>query len=378
MILNILILVRLYSLVSAIGGKDSSRSVLPYRKPSSFRSITRRQTKTPPKRRTQTRTRITKTFTKNTRITRPDQEEGYSPSIFDLKAKERASSTLQTIRGFMKNHNHSLSTDKAKLKKEKLLFGNISLATLNAHVDNRMKEKSQQLILHNFIDTHHPSIFALQGATKGLVNYLLEQSNGHYRAACMGDRFREMDKMTRIAEFKPIIYDTSMFTLILEVPFNPKAPNQTYATMALFKNKKTSAQFAVVNMDLYSVSEKTNQMWFATILSNYFGSRLTRDVPVFFMGTIESYSMAERKLFAKGVSNLLNKDENNNGMMMGTFHGHGTYNDGKERDFVLLMDVKKQFRLNYIRILNGFDKENFMHYPIYAILSFAPEHRKSE
>lgn len=246
-------------------------------------------------------------------------------------------------------------------------FGKLGIITLNAHVERDTLEQNQQEEILNLIDTHHPSILALQGVGKSELKSIEQRLKGHYEAACRKALFREL-WMNRL-EVLPILYDTNTLMRISEIVFEPtEYENQAYGCAVVFYDRTINMMYTVVNVDLPSTNKGLVDSQIFNIFQNIKKSKF-KTFPIFLTGTINEMSDSLEILVTKGLNNLVEFDKNNVGLSRTTFHHYGRVGDNQQRDFVLLEDGDKRLKLNYARILSRFPKRNFEHFPVYAILS---------
>lgn len=261
--------------------------------------------------------------------------------------------------GFLKNHNAPTSPDS---------FGDISLITLNAHIDKDTLEEKQKSHIIELFNTHHPTVFAIQTVSKELMEYISNGVRPHYSISATD--FKNIDLRTRKEEYKPIFYDANVLEVITVKAFKGSSKNEHYATFSIFRHKETQSIFTIVNMDLFSADSKAIDTQVFNILANIEKTPY-KDSPIFLMGTINVMSNKLRRAINSRYDNLIVRDFNNRALSKNTFHYHGFMNDGVQRDFIFFRDSAKSLKLNYSRILEAFDKESFEHYPIYSILSFS-------
>lgn len=291
----------------------------------------------------------------------------YSPSMFDPLAIKKYPE-LFSIKGFIKNHqNHRL-----KKLSSKIYFGNLSISTINARLERDTLENKQINTLASFIDSHHPTLLLLQSLSKDVMDNIESIIDNHYKLSV--NNFVDIDRTSMKNEYKPILYDSKILKEIGNGNFSPPFAEQTttYATFSTFQIINTNHIFTVINVDLYSADAKTIETQLFTIIKHIHESYID-NYPIIIGGTINAKTRAINKLISKAFKNLLKKDKNNTKLSEDTFHDNGNFSDGISRDFILLHDENDLFQINYARILKGFDKESFKHYPIYGILTVKHE-----
>lgn len=281
----------------------------------------------------------------------------YIPSKYDTYATNY-SSELASVRGYATDHNAPNNIKK---------FGDLSIITLNAFVGEDIIEGIQAEAIIDLFDTHHPTIFGLQGLSKDSMESIKDKIQNHYSVAC--DDKVEIDIRTREMLYKPIFYDKEVLERIYEDSFDPSIKNETYATFAVFRRNNSNQIFMVINADLFSADPGAIDVQFFNIIAHQLNSH-AKDFPFFFLGTINTIGPSLRRVLKSMFLNLVEKDSNNRKESLNTFHGQVEMNDGVQRDFVLLNDRHRMFLLNYTRILNHWNGKDFAHYPIYSILSF--------
>lgn len=284
----------------------------------------------------------------------------FAPSMYDFRVdpEERV---YEGYFGFLKRHFYVPDGNH---------FGELSLMSLNAHIDRDTLEKKQQDSILGLIDLHHPSIFALQGLSQSEYDSLTPIISEHYDFACKDALFSEV--WTNKIETLPILYDKYSLVKIRDYVFQPKEyERQAYGCIGVFYSKLSEQIFSVINIDLPSTDENLVNIEIYNILEHLENSDI-RDFPVFMTGTINRLSDKLKKLMDTNFINLHTLDRNNIGLNKTTFHRHGHVNDNIQRDFILLKDKSKKFKLNYSRTLSRYPKDNFEHFPNFAILSRTP------
>lgn len=280
----------------------------------------------------------------------------YMPSKYDVRANEY-SPELAQIKGYAKNH---------VVFNEVIKFGNLSILTLNAYVGNDLLETMQGTFILDLIDTHHPTIFALQGLSKEAMEYIKNKTSGHYAIAA--EDVIEIDQRTREILYKPVLYDTGVLEKVFETSFNQNSKAQTYATFTIFRRKNTGQEFILINVDLFSADPAAIDLGFFEIKAHLNKSRF-ENYPILVTGTINTMSKKLEKAMDVLFINPLRKDEKNNGESFTTFHGLKKMNDGIQRDFILQSKKTNMFKPNYARILKLWNTSVFEHYPVYTILT---------
>ncbi|ELA42595.1 uncharacterized protein VICG_00347 [Vittaforma corneae ATCC 50505] len=281
----------------------------------------------------------------------------FAPSVYDF-AVDPENKKYQEHSGFV--HRHYYTEDKNH-------FGEIALMTLNTHVESDIVEKNQKNGILALIDLHHPAVFALQGLTQSVLSGVQKEASEHYEVACTDALFKEI--RTNKLEVMPIFYDSNSLIKIKESIIEPeKYKNQAYACVVVFYDKLIQKIYTVINVDLPSTDPKVIDSQVYNIIHNLENSKF-KDFPVFVVGTINTMSEELRKLVKRDMKNLIDQDKNNIGLRKTTFHNHGTVNDNLQRDFILLKDKAKEFKLNYSRILSRYSKMSFEHFPVFSILS---------
>lgn len=283
----------------------------------------------------------------------------FAPSIYDFRV-DPEEKTYESYRGFLKRHFYI---------PDKNHFGELSLMSLNTHIDRDTLEKKQEEDIMRLIDLHHPSIFSLQGLSLTEYESLQLSIDDHYENGCKNALFSEV--WTNKVEILPIFYDKYSLVKIRDYVFQPKEyEKQAYGCIAVFYSKLTEQMFSVINIDLPSTDENLVNAEVYNILEHLEGSDI-KDYPVFVTGTINKLSEKLKKLMDINFINLNREDRNNIGLNKTTFHRHGKTSDNIQRDFILLRDKDKKFKLNYSRTLSRLPKDNFEHFPNFAILSRA-------
>lgn len=284
----------------------------------------------------------------------------FAPSPYDFRVdpEERV---YEGYFGFLKKHFYVPDSNH---------FGELSMMSLNAHIDRDTLEKKQQESLMGLIDLHHPSIFSIQGLSQGEFDSLKPVIDHHYETACKDALFSEV--WTNKIEVLPILYDRYAIVKIRDYVFQPKEyEKQAYGCLGVFYSKLTEQIFSVVNVDLPSTDENLVNAEFYNILEHLESSDV-KDYPIFVTGTINKLSDKLKKLMDTNFINLNAIDKNNIGLNKTTFHRHGHVNDNIQRDFILLKDTAKKFKLNYSRTLSRYPKDNFEHFANFSIVSRTP------
>lgn len=303
-------------------------------------------------------------------------EEGYILSVYDPQARKYFAGH-PTVKGYALNHSNP-----NKIKK----FGNLSVLSLNAHVERDTLDGLQKDAIIELIDSHHPSVFGLQSVSKRVMQDVIDSIKTHYSVA--NSTQKAIDIRTRREEYKPIFYDSRVLTKIMDGVFEPKdTKDQSYASFAVFKKTSSADYFTVVNGDLYS-AERTAIDALAFNIVVDFKKSYFKDYPVFYLGTINAIGRKLGKLMNMNddeidiedlgkthLENLVEKDTKNRNASRNTFHSHGNFDDGVQRDFILLYDPKKRFDPKYTKILDHFDSRSFAHYPVFSILTLTPPQR---
>ncbi|ORD93537.1 Y792 [Enterospora canceri] len=189
---------------------------------------------------------------------------------------------------------------------------------------------------------------------------------GHYEM--VGDSQINIDLRTRKRERRPIFYDKHVVELIKEGSFTPfHLKEHAYATFAVLRMKTNPDMiFTVVNADLYSGNEKHIEKQMYNMIKHINDGSYGKH-PLFFLGMINEQTTLVRSLVKNSMNNAVALDTNNTTLSKTTFHNFGRLDDGKQRDFILLKDDEKKFKLNYARILSKLERVDLTHYPVYAI-----------
>lgn len=246
-------------------------------------------------------------------------------------------------------------------------FGELGILTLNAHVERDTLENEQVDDLLNLIDTHHPTVFPVQGLSERILTEIEKEMEDHYKIGCKNARLRDI--RTNKLEVMPIIYDSSVLIMIRESVFEPeKYKEEAYGCGMVFYDRITKQFYTVVSIDLPSTDEKITDAQVYNIIENVGGSKF-KDYPLFLAGTINTMSDELKLLVKKSLQNLNALDRNNAGLNKTTFHNRGMVSDNIQRDFILLLDKKKKLKVNYSRTLSRFKKNDFGHFPVFSILS---------
>lgn len=198
----------------------------------------------------------------------------FRPSIYDflVNPEERK---LENYSGFLKEHKYNTDLD---------TFGEFSIMTLNAHIESDINEKDQINGILNLINTHHQTIFSLQGLSLTALASLKESISPHYDLICEKSIFKE----TRLfkSEILPIIFDAKSVIKIRDFLFHPKDfDNQVWGCMGVFYNKLTKNLFSVVNLDLISGDKVLVDAQFYNVLKFIYESQFSEN-PFFITGTI--------------------------------------------------------------------------------------------
>lgn len=293
---------------------------------------------------------------KNRPRSNASQTHGYTPSIYDSQSAADYPNLAES-KGYIASHDAPSSVKK---------FGDISIISLNTHINKDTLEEEQKRQITKLVDTHHPAVLAFQGISKDVMDFLRKLLGGHYAVASY--THVDIDQRTRRKEYKPIFYDTRVLARISESVFEPREGNQAYATIATFEHTATKQMFTVFNVDLYSINKKKVDAQFFNMINHYVKSYASYS-PLFIVGTINVQSSGLKSLLTHSFKNLPKMDSNNKRTKMNTFHNHGEFKDNVPRDFTYLYDKQDVFKLNYSRILEKFDKKAFEHYPIYSVLT---------
>lgn len=262
---------------------------------------------------------------------------------------------------------HSGFVNRHYYVQDKYHFGELNILTLNTHIESDLKESNQATDLLELIDTHHPTVFTLQGLSRAILPMLEEKLGQHYQAACRDSRARDL--RTYKLESMPILYDSARLSVVRESVFEPKDyDEQVYGCGVVFYDSMIREMYTVVNVDLLSAVDKVTDAELYNILDNVNNSEF-KSKPLLIAGTINSLSAKAKRLVENTMHNLNELDKNNEGLSRTTFHNGGKVNDNIQRDFILLRDNEKRLKLNYSRTLSRFRKDDFGHFPIYSILS---------
>ncbi|KAI5173351.1 hypothetical protein PAEPH01_1909 [Pancytospora epiphaga] len=288
---------------------------------------------------------------------KPVVKPGYSPSKYDPFATNYYKRNSQPG-DYIKDHYAPSTVPK---------FGNISMLTLNAHVDKDTLEEEQRIMLLDLFNTHHPTVFAIQNISKKTLDFLIDNTKEHYNVA--NTTQKRVDITTKKEEYKPIFYDRYVLERVLEGEFDHKNKDQSYATFARLKMIRAKDSFLVINGDLLSSKTEANDAMALNILSNVRDSGDMSTEPFLYLGSIDTMSAKLKMYIESTEANTVEMDKNNKDLSINTFHNYGERNDGIQRDFVLLFDEKKKFKLDYARILSLYDTRYFMHYPVYSIFN---------
>ena len=291
-------------------------------------------------------------------------------SIYDIKAQDYKTDIVQNT-GFIKSHG---------AKSHGPVMGDISILSVNMYTPNNQVSNLELMAqeITTLVDQHHPSFYTLQALNKLQLDSIKAALAPHY--AVIGDMPTNTDLKTRKKEYRPLFYDTHDFQLLKDGTFVPAFhKDHAYASFGVFRSvKDTTKIFTVVNMDLYSADAKYIQEQLYNIIKNIDDGTYSQ-YPVFLAGMINEQTEAVSDLIKTTFKNTLDLDTNNEFSSKTTFHHTGDLNDNVQRDFILLKDEKKVFRVNLSRILTLFESRILHHYPIYTILSYnGPNNKKSE
>lgn len=295
----------------------------------------------------------------------PTNPPKYAISKYDILSKQNA--TRNRPHGYAKTHGYPGGKPS--------ITGNISLLSLNAYVDNDLEPKAQKKLIFELIDELHPTIFAGQNLSKDTIEFLASETDGHYVPTNTADF--TIDFSTRQHEYFPIYFDKHILTFVkggsIRLPRNSYIM-ATYALLSFIKDP--TSMVMVINTDMFSDSEDLNNAMLKTIINNIKNSQVNFEhIPIIFMGTVNKLNAEMKQLINSSKINLIKRYGHGNGAHLNTFHAHRKYNDGIQRDFILVYEKNKDKRtlvLNYARILLGFDVDHFNHYPLHSIMTHLP------
>ncbi|KAM0679802.1 hypothetical protein GINT2_001973 [Glugoides intestinalis] len=280
----------------------------------------------------------------------------FSPSRYDFRVNPE--NRIYKSTGFLYKHDSHPKS---------ISFGDLALMTLNAHIERDTIEEHQEKEILKLIDEHHPTTFSIQGLSQREFADIRKKLNGeHYDIGCT--KALRNDIWQNKVETMPILYDNKALVKLSEFVFEPREyENQAYACMTSFYNNITNQVLTIVNVELSSTDEKTTDEQMYNIVKKVKAFEY-KDFPIFITGTINKMSMQFKKLEETTFKNLHDMDKNNKGLDKTTFHKHGKVSDNIQRDFILLYDIKKEWKLNYSRTLSRYSKVYFERFPVFSIL----------
>lgn len=294
-------------------------------------------------------------------------ESRFDPLVYDKKTEpvERAN-LVKSITGFFRDH--ELEDDDKKLKR----FGDISVITLNLYRSILSEQETIQSAnnIRTLLDEVHPTFLCLQGIDDTLLKRLSNRlkDNKHYGMAVF-DKY-DIDMLTGQRNYFPIIYDQTLILIKNSGYFeaNPSKPAK-YGSFIEVKDKRKpeAVNFTVINVDMYSSFNDVVSAEFSNIVSDINGFREVENRPVIMAGTMGTVPENVKKMISKTYKNTLNGDKNNELIPKTTLHAGGQ-EDNIQRDFILLRDLRSDFKLNYSRILREFLASD--HYPVHSIFSY--------
>ncbi|KAG0438614.1 hypothetical protein DMUE_2983 [Dictyocoela muelleri] len=284
----------------------------------------------------------------------------WDPLLFNPEYADVLKSVTEK-KGYLKNH---------FVKKDKDLFGNLSLITFNAYCSENVKSTNDGLVqtVKDLLDHAHPTIFAIQGIREKPMNFIKSFLGEHYQ---MINTVRHgKDRITSANIYEPIIYDSKLVKPLKAGYLEEKGGGiyGSYLRLADLR-KKGGFIYTIINIDLFSSFKNTVAAQISKITSDISEDQETSSHPVFLMGTIDVMPDIFQPLLVNQYDNLIEKDVHNNDTFKTTVHGNGSNNDDIQRDFIILRDTNKSFLLNYARILSSFYSSG--HFPVHAILTFS-------
>lgn len=258
-------------------------------------------------------------------------------------------------------------------------FGDISIITLNLYrevvVDSETLQSAENI--RTILDEAHPTFLCLQGVDDSLllrINGKLKD-NEHYKLANF-DKY-DVDNLSGQRDYFPIIYDSALVFPKNSGYFETEgAHKQKYASFLEVKdlrNKADPVSFTVINAEMYSSFNDVVSAEFSNIVSDIASYKEVDKHPVFIAGGMGTLPPNVKELMKSTYKNSIEEDANNTDIPKTTVHSGGQ-DDDVQRDFILLRDANKIFKLNYARILREFLASD--HYPVHAIYSYT--HRPKE
>lgn len=282
-------------------------------------------------------------------------------SAYDSKAADFKEEIVKN-KGFITNFNGPVYGPQ---------MGDLSMLTFNLYTENVVVSNLNALTseVSSTIDQAKPTFVAIQAMEKSQMLNLKNILSPSYDM--IGEEYVNTDLRRGREEYRPMFYAKSMYELLKSGEFAPAShPNHSYATFGVFRNKKQSDKiFTVVNVDLYSADSTYIQEQLYNIVKHVESSPYSA-YPVFVAGMINEQTTNVKKLIQSTFKNGLTQDVNNKYLQRTTYHHTDMLNDNVQRDFILLKDEHKMFRVNYARILSLFEKKRMLHFPVHHIYSY--------
>ncbi len=250
----------------------------------------------------------------------------YAPSAYDPNVNGAEKEELMQQSGFIENHFADIRYKKP--------FGDFSVMTLNAHTHNDLLENAEETDVIHLLNSHHVSIFGLQGVSKTFMEKIdLQLGNGHYKMF-KPDK-GNVDYYNDKTEFSPVIYDSKLFTLLEGHIFEPiNSRQKAYATWTVFASTTNrEILFNLINADLFSDDSNATDKQMLTILEHIKSGKF-RGYPLLLIGTVNKVSESLKDIFDKYLNDAsLDKDKNNRTLSKNTFHGRLGVNDNVLNSF---------------------------------------------
>ena len=294
----------------------------------------------------------------------------YDPIIeFAKKGKEKGSINIDLDKIYNNNNNLLLVGQGSHEYKASPYMGDLSLLTFNVYDENKI-EKMKRIYdsVESLFQRAHPTIFALQGVREPILKRITQTTAAHY-GVINTDKF-QVDALKADKIFVPIFYDKEMLINISAGYFFRGGTETPYASYGHFRYKADSTGFVIINADIVSDAAETNQIQYFKIIKDMNEAEAFANIPIFILGGIGNVTPEIKKTFRLTFNNLVSNDTNSSLFLPTTVHGGVDNDDGLQRDFILLRDMDRVFRLNYARILSRLIK-SAQHYPIHSILTIS-------